>query len=170
MASVVFPTDVCDFVFCSIGVESPMPEKKEKCLLWDSNSGRVCWVDNHLGKDRLRKLNLGHLDYLKIMGPSQGSILASPESTSIAPDFDRAARLRGSPASSAFYSSAHRYCFSIFAHYCRYYLTFPLHGWCSCARSYYRVATIFMCANTLLWAGAGAVLLLLIFCARSVPA
>jgi hypothetical protein len=95
----------------------------------------------------LRKLNLGHLDYLKSMGPSQGSISASPEITSIAPDFVRGAGLRGSPASNASYSSAQRYCFSIFAHYCRYYETFPLRGRCSCARSYYRVATIFMCAN-----------------------
>jgi hypothetical protein len=82
------------------------------------------------------------------MGPSQGSISASPESASIAPDFGRGAGLCGSPASNAFYSSAQGYCFSsIFAHYCRYYGTFPLCGRCSYARPYYSVATVIMCAN-----------------------
>jgi hypothetical protein len=96
----------------------------------------------------LRKLNLGHLNYLKSMGPSQGSISASPESASIAPDFGRGGGPCGSPASNAFYSSAQIYCFSsIFAHYCRYCGTFPLCGRCSYARSYHSAATVIMCAN-----------------------
>jgi hypothetical protein len=40
LASVVLPMDVCTFRFWLIGVESPSPERKDRCLLRGLNPGQ----------------------------------------------------------------------------------------------------------------------------------
>jgi hypothetical protein len=41
LALIILPFDACTFVFWLIGVEAPMPEKKEKLPLRDSNPCRL---------------------------------------------------------------------------------------------------------------------------------
>jgi hypothetical protein len=110
--------------------------------------------------ERVAKVEYWSLRLIKNYELPQRSISLSPERTHVAlpPYWDM--RINGPPASYPSNDGIFGYCPSILGAYRRY-----IHS----DRLVY-VDTIFMCTNTLMWTGTGAVLFLLNFYARSVPA